>query len=33
ILISTDCMAEGIDLQFSADQIINYESFKKLLKR
>ncbi len=25
ILISTDCMAEGIDLQFSADQIINYE--------
>jgi len=24
-LISTDCMAEGIDLQFSADQIINYE--------
>ncbi|MHA1338828.1 MAG: helicase-related protein [Promethearchaeota archaeon] len=25
ILISTDCMAEGIDLQFSANQIINYE--------
>jgi len=25
ILITTDCMAEGIDLQFSADQIINYE--------
>ena len=25
ILISTDCMAEGIDLQFSADQIKNYE--------
>ncbi|MBD3213553.1 MAG: hypothetical protein GF311_13175 [Candidatus Lokiarchaeota archaeon] len=25
ILISTDCMAEGIDLQFSADQVINYE--------
>ncbi|MHA1426724.1 MAG: helicase-related protein [Candidatus Helarchaeota archaeon] len=25
ILISTDCMAEGIDLQFSAFQLINYE--------
>ncbi|MBD3213344.1 MAG: hypothetical protein GF311_12110, partial [Candidatus Lokiarchaeota archaeon] len=25
ILISTDCMAEGIDLQFSANQVINYE--------
>ncbi len=25
IMISTDCMAEGIDLQFSANQIINYE--------
>ncbi|MHA1150726.1 MAG: helicase-related protein [Promethearchaeota archaeon] len=25
ILISTDCMAEGIDLQFSANQIINFE--------
>ncbi len=25
ILVSTDCMAEGIDLQFSANQIINYE--------
>ncbi|MHA1251088.1 MAG: helicase-related protein [Candidatus Helarchaeota archaeon] len=25
ILISTDCMSEGIDLHFSANQIINYE--------
>jgi len=25
ILISTDCMSEGIDLQFSANQLINYE--------
>ncbi|MHA1383634.1 MAG: helicase-related protein [Candidatus Helarchaeota archaeon] len=25
ILISTDCMAEGIDLQYSAFQLINYE--------
>lgn len=25
ILVSTDCMAEGIDLQYSANQIINYE--------
>lgn len=25
ILITTDCMAEGIDLQFSSNQVINYE--------
>jgi superfamily II DNA or RNA helicase len=25
LLLSTDCMSEGIDLQFSANQIINYE--------
>ena len=25
ILVTTDCMAEGIDLQFSANQLINYE--------
>lgn len=25
VLISTDCMAEGIDLQFSSNQVINYE--------
>ncbi|MHA1684755.1 MAG: helicase-related protein [Promethearchaeota archaeon] len=25
ILVSTDCMAEGIDLQYSANQLINYE--------
>ncbi|GAH89106.1 unnamed protein product, partial [marine sediment metagenome] len=25
ILVTTDCMAEGVDLQFSANQLINYE--------
>ena len=25
VLIATDCMAEGIDLQYSANQIIHYE--------
>ncbi len=25
ILVTTDCMAEGIDLQFSSNQLINYE--------
>nr|MDO8118491.1 helicase-related protein [Candidatus Sigynarchaeota archaeon] len=25
ILITTDCMSEGIDLQYSANQVINYE--------